>query len=90
MADNGADEEEYAVGHKQADGGAQLRESAEPGAFAIGRVFGGHQGRAAPFAAQADTLADAAQAQKQRRGDADVFIGGQEADAHGGKPHGHQ
>ena len=90
VADGGADGEEHAVGHQKADGRAQLREGAEPGAFAFGRVFGGDQRRAAPFAAQPDALADAAQAQQQRCGDADVVIVGQEADADGGQPHGQQ
>ena len=58
-----ADGEERAVCHKQANWRAQLRERAEPCAFAFGRVFGGNQSRAAPFAAQAQTLPDAANTQ---------------------------
>ena len=87
VADNRADEEKHAVGHQQADGRAQLRKRAEPGAFALRRVFSRHQRRTAPFAAQADTLADTADAQQQRGEQADFLISRQQADANGRQPH---
>ena len=55
----------------------------EPGAFALRRVFSRHQRRTAPFAAQADTLADTADAQQQRGEQADFLISRQQADADG-------
>jgi hypothetical protein len=53
-------------------------------------VLDGQQHGAAPFAAKAETLAEAAERQQQRRKNTDGLICGQEADGHGGDPHGHQ
>ena len=90
MADGRANQKEHAVGHEQADGCAQLGESAKPSAFAFRRVFRGDQCRAAPFAAQAQALAEAEQAQQQRRENADLLVIGQQADGDGGQTHGQQ
>ena len=46
------------------------------------RVLDGEQHRAAPFAAQAEPLAEAAQREQQRRGDADRRVRRQQADRH--------
>ena len=59
-----ADEEE--VRDDEADRGAELREGAPDGAFALRSVLGRQQGRARPFAAEAHTLAEAQEDEAQR------------------------
>ncbi len=62
-----AQQQEDAAGQEEADRRAELREHAVPGALARRRVLGRQQHRAAPFAAQPEALAEAAQRQQQRR-----------------------
>ena len=69
---------------------AQLREHAVPGALARRRVLGGQQHRTAPLPSQAQALAETAQRQQHRRGHADLRMGRQQADQHGGDAHGQQ
>ena len=86
--------EKQAVGGEKTDGGPQLREHAEPGALAWRSVLGGQQCRAAPFATQAQALAEAQQAQQDRGPGADAVVAWQHADQGGADAHqqqrGHQ
>ncbi|MNE28363.1 hypothetical protein D3C80_1218010 [compost metagenome] len=79
--------QEQAVGSQKADRRAQLREHAEPGALARWCVFGRQQRRAAPFATQAQALAEAQQAKQDRRPHANAVIARQHADGGGGDAH---
>ena len=79
-----------AAGKQEADRRAELREHAVPRALARRRVLGGQQHRAAPFAAEADALAEPAERQQQRRGKADRVVGRQHANQHRRNPHRHQ
>ena len=81
------EQEVRAVRQEEADRGAQLREGTVQGTLIGGRVFGGHQRGAGPFAAQTDALDEAAQAQQRDRGDAPHVIGRQAADQEGGDTH---
>ena len=83
-------QEEHAVGHKQANRCAQLGKAAKQAALALRRVFSGDQCRATPFTTQANTLADAADAQQNRRQNADAFVIGQQADGYRRQAHGQQ
>ncbi|MDF9892024.1 UNVERIFIED_ORG: hypothetical protein OKW25_001171 [Pseudomonas vranovensis] len=82
------------MARQKTDGRAQLREHAEPGALAFGRVLGGQQGRAAPFAAQAQALAEAQYTEQDRRPGTNAVVAGQYADQGGADTHqqqrGHQ
>jgi hypothetical protein len=53
-------------------------------------VFDGHQGGAAPFAADGEPLGQPQQGQQDRRRDTDLRIGGQRTHQHGGGPHDQQ
>ena len=72
------EQEKDSAGKEEADGRAELRKHAVPGAFAGRGVFDGEQDGAAPFASEADALAEAAEGEEQRRGDSDVCVGGQQ------------
>ena len=76
------EQQEDAAGEEEADRRAELRKHAVPGALARRRVLDRQQHRAAPLAAEAQALAEAAQRQQQRRGDADRVVGRQHADRH--------
>ena len=67
---------------KKPMGGPELREGAVQGALFRRRVFRRQQRRAAPFAAEAQALAEARQRQQQRRHDADTLVARQQADNH--------
>lgn len=79
--------QEQAVGGEEADRRAELGKHAEPGAFAGRRVLRGQQRGAAPFAAEAEALAEAQQAEQQRSPVADAVVAGEDADQGGGDPH---
>ncbi|MNT02098.1 hypothetical protein D3C72_1365860 [compost metagenome] len=66
--------QEQAIGSEKTDRRAQLREHAEPGAFALGGVFGGQQRRAAPFTAKAKALAETEHAEQDWCPGADTVI----------------
>ena len=71
-------QQEHAAGKEEADRRAELREHAVPRALARRRVLDRQQHGAAPFAAEAEALAEAAQREQQRRGDADRLVGRQQ------------
>ena len=79
--------EEQPVRREEADRRPELREHAEPAALAGRRVFGREQRRAAPFAAEADALAEAQDAQQDRREAADRVVARHEADQRGRQAH---
>jgi len=82
------EQQEGAVGEEEADRRAQLREGAVQGALARRGVFRSQQRCAAPFPAEAKALTETRQRQQHRRDNANAFIAGQQADHHGGDPHG--
>ena len=86
-AENGAQQSDDAGGQQQADGHADLGQAAVEGALGFGSGFKGHEHRAAPFAAKADTLKQTADDEQNRGPDADGFIGGDQADADRGRTH---
>ncbi len=57
-------DEEEAGGKDEADRRAELREHGVPAALAGGSIFGGEQDGAAPFAAEAEALTEAAKRQQ--------------------------
>ena len=65
------EKEEDGAGEQEADGGSELWEHSVEGALARRGVFDGKQDSAAPFAAEADALAEAAERKQQRRDDTD-------------------
>ena len=73
--------QEDAAGEEEADRRAELREHAVPGALARRRVLDREQHRAAPLAAEPEALAETAQREQERRGDADRVVGRQHADS---------
>ena len=79
--------QEQAVGRQKADRRAELREHAEPGALALGRILGRQQCRAAPFAAQPQALAEAQHTQQDRRPGPDAVVTRQHADQRGAHAH---
>ena len=60
------------------------------GAPSSGKVLGGDQCRAGPFAAQADALDETQQAEDGDCTNADLIVGGQAANQEGADTHGHQ
>ena len=72
------EQQEDAAGEEEADRRAELREHAVPGALAGRRVLDRQQHRAAPLAAEAEALAEAAEREQQRRRDADGAVGRQQ------------
>src|SRR5690606_13417093 len=62
----GAAGDEEQVRDDEADGRAELRESTPDGALALRGILGGQQRRARPFAAEADSLAEAQEDEEQR------------------------
>ncbi len=82
-----AQQQEDAARAEKAERRAELREHAVPRALAGWCVLGREQHRAAPFAAEAEPLAETAQREQQRRGDADRGIGRQHADHDGRQAH---
>jgi len=72
--------QEQTVGRQEAYRRAQLREHAEPGALALGSILGRQQGRAAPFSAKAQALAEAQYAQEDRCPGTDAVVARQQAD----------
>ena len=74
-------------GKAQPRGKAHLRNAGIEGAFLLARVFIGHEHGAAPFAAEAEALAQTHGLQDDGRGNAYLGIGGHKADADGGKAH---
>ncbi|MNL15928.1 hypothetical protein D3C87_1369460 [compost metagenome] len=79
--------EKQAVRREKANGRAELREHAEPGALAFRRVLRGQQRRAAPFAAQPQALAETQHAEQDRSPGADAVVTGQHADQRGAYAH---
>ncbi len=61
------------VEQDEAQRGAELREHAVPALLAARRVLRGEQHRAAPFAAEAESLPETAQCEQRRRRDADAW-----------------
>ena len=61
----------------------------KPRRFGIA-IFGRHQHRAAPLAADREALDDAEHDEPDRRPHADARVAGQQADQHGREPHQHQ
>ena len=86
----GLEHEVGAVGQEEADRCAKLREGAVQRALVFRRVLGGDQCRTGPFAAQADALDEAQQAEDGDCCDADLVIGGQAADEERADTHGHE
>ena len=80
-------ERHHAGGEAQARGKAHLRNTGVEGAFALARVFISHEHRAAPFAAEPEALAEAQGLEDDRRGNADLGVGRDKADADGRQPH---
>ena len=80
-------QQEDAAGTDEADRRAELREHAVPRALARRRVLDRQQHGPAPLAAEPEALAEAAEREQQRRGDADRRVGRQQADRHGRQPH---
>src|SRR5699024_7854029 len=87
-----AQSDEEQVGDDEADRGAQLGERAPDGAFALRGVLGGQQGRARPFAAEADALAEAQEDEAQGSQNDPARGGGgrQQADEEGADAHDEQ
>ena len=71
VAEQARQQQEHAAREEEPDRRAELREHAVPRALARRRVLDREQHRAAPLAAQPQALAEPAQRQQQRRGDAD-------------------
>ncbi len=84
------EQQESAVRKEEANRRAQLRERAVQRTLTRRGVLGRQQRRAAPFAAKPQTLAKARQRQQHRRQNANGFVTRQQADHHGGDPHGKQ
>ncbi len=81
-------QQEQAVGEQETDRRPELREHAEPGASALRRVLGREQRRSAPFAAKADPLTEAQQAEQPRRERAGRGVARQDADQRCRQAHG--
>ena len=79
--------EEQPVRQEKAERGTELGEHAEPGAPVGRRVFGGEQRRAAPLAAEPDTLSQAQQAEQPGRREPDRGIARKHADQRRGQAH---
>ena len=81
------DQGEHAGREQAARGDARLRPArpeAAPGGVAM---LGRHQHRPAPFAADREALDQAQDDQRDRRPDADLLVGRQQADQHGRDAH---
>ncbi len=74
----------------QTDGKADLRQAGVESLVLLAGIFISHQHGAAPFAAETDTLQDAKQNEQHGRRHADLRIGRQQADQHGGDAHDQQ
>ncbi len=61
-----AQDQEQTSRQDEADRRAELREHSVPAPLALGRIFRGEQHCAAPFTAEAEALAEAAERQQQR------------------------
>ncbi len=72
---------------EEAERRAELREHAVPALLAARRVLGREQHGAAPFAAEAQALAEPAEREQRRRRDADRGVGRQQADRDGRQAH---
>ncbi|MNF52327.1 hypothetical protein D3C85_1051390 [compost metagenome] len=79
--------QEQAIGSEKADRRSQLREHTEPGALAFGGILGGQQGRTAPFATQAQALAEAQHAEQDRCPGTNTVVAGEDADQRGADAH---
>ncbi len=90
LAQATAQHQEDAGRQQEAEWRAQLREHAVPGALARRSVLSGQQHRPAPLATQPQALAEAAQRQQRGGPQANLCMGGQQADQHRGQPHGQQ
>ena len=82
-----AEQQEEAVGGEEADRRAELRHHAEAAAPARRGILDREQRRAAPFAAEAEALAEAQQAEQRRRDPAGHRVGRQEGDRGGRSAH---
>ncbi len=78
---------EHANRRQVADRIAHLHHGAQHAAALLGRVLDHHQHRAAPLAAEADALEEAKGDEQDRRRDADLGVGRQQADQEGAQPH---
>lgn len=85
-------EVEDTVGEQQADRHAGLHPAGMEAAPALVAVFDRHQHRAAPLAADAEAPGETQQHQQHGQGcrHADLLIGRQQADEHGGHAHEHE
>ena len=90
LAEHEAEDEKKAVGGDEPHGRAKLREHAEAGFPSRWRILDGKQCRPAPLSTEAKTLAEAEDAEQERRDPSGLRIGGQEGDRHGGAAHQHQ
>ena len=80
-------EEEHEVGQQQADGEAGLDDAGVLALGLPGRVLVAHQDGAAPFGAEGQALDDADEHQQGRGQQADLAVGGEQADHEGGDAH---
>ena len=79
--------QERQVRQEQPDRETGLRDAGVEAALAPGGVLEAHQDRAAPFGAEREPLHDPHGDEQDRGPDADLRVGGQEADQHGRDPH---
>ena len=80
-----ADQEERDRGEADTGGGAHLREGAEEAAATGWCVFDGHQGGAAPLAADGEALHEPQEREQDRRGEPDHGVAGHQAHERGGQ-----
>ena len=71
-----AEQEKDGSRQGEADGRAELRKHAVPGALAGRCVFDGEQDGAAPFAAEAEALAEAEEREQEWSGEVDAVVAG--------------
>ena len=81
---------EHAIGQQQADRHACLNPARMEAAPPLVAVLHGHQHRAAPLAADTESLHETQCHQQDGRGDADLLIGRQQADQHRRHTHDHE
>jgi hypothetical protein len=85
-----AGQEERDRGECDTGGGTGLREGAEEAAATGWGVFDGHQGGAAPFAADGEALHEPEDREQDRCGEPDHGVAGHQAHERGGHTHGDQ
>ncbi len=87
LAEPAAGREDDQQRRQQAERGGRLDPAGRGAAAVVGRMFGDIDRRAAIFAAERGSLADAQEHQQDRGEDSDLFVGRQQADGEGRAAH---